>query len=460
MTSGSAISTEFDRHPIGVPRTRLFAGPPRAVLVELALALAAVAAVVLALVGFHWHPVAVVRAVVIVVLALSHIESSAVLLRLRHDLASPPRINAVGVWIVAGIVCLPLSYAAAIVPLLSGYQAIRGDPDSQVRPGLLFGVSSATLAGGCAALGVRDLHPTASTQYGGRVALTVIVAVTIFVVVAEALGALLRYLMLAERSWRASLPSADYCALQLAIMVLGALTGLTVLNSIFLAPAALVLIELIRRSSTVSQLQVAATTDAKTGLLNVAAWEVLAQRELLRAKRDRTPGAVLLLDLDHFKKLNDTLGHLRGDIALRAVAETLKRELRGYDAVARFGGEEFVVFLNDLPIEGAAVVAERILTRIRNLSISGSDATSERYHLTASIGLASYPELGTTVSELLEAADLALYGAKHAGRDRIGRAGSDHDPSRGTDRPVSAGHNSETPVLQDGFGPGGAREAS
>ena len=129
------------------------------------------------------------------------------------------------------------------------------------------------------------------------------------------------------------------------------------------------------------------------------------------------PARFLLMDLDHFKRVNDTAGHLAGDAALKAIGDALKRELRGYDAVARFGGEEFVVFLDDIGIEDARQVAERILSRIRALVITGDGAG--KISLTASIGLAAYPEHGQDLAELVEQADTALYAAKRAGRDRV-----------------------------------------
>jgi diguanylate cyclase (GGDEF)-like protein len=188
----------------------------------------------------------------------------------------------------------------------------------------------------------------------------------------------------------------------------------------WLTPAVLILMLLLQRSSLVSQLQVAATTDTKTGLLNATAWQELAQRQLLRARRDESPCAVMLLDLDHFKRVNDTLGHLSGDRALKAVAEALKRELRGYDAVARFGGEEFVVFLNDVSLADARQVAQRTIERVRGVVIAGQDPNGPECRLTASIGLSAYPLHGTDLTDLLEAADVALYGAKRDGRDRVG----------------------------------------
>ena len=171
------------------------------------------------------------------------------------------------------------------------------------------------------------------------------------------------------------LPEREEISLELGTLVLGLLTAETIVVQPWLTPLVLLVMVLLQRSSLVSQLELAAATDAKTGLLNAAAWQELAQRELVRSQHARSPCAVLLLDLDHFKAVNDTLGHLAGDSALRAIGEALQRELRGYDAVARFGGEEFVVFLHDVTLEDALEVAERTLSRIRNLVITNPDGT-------------------------------------------------------------------------------------
>ncbi|MDN5749507.1 MAG: GGDEF domain-containing protein, partial [Pseudonocardia sp.] len=130
----------------------------------------------------------------------------------------------------------------------------------------------------------------------------------------------------------------------LAAVALGSAPGLVAL----VLPPILVL----HRAVLVRQLEVQASTDAKTGLLNVATWQAAAMRALRRTQRSGTGAGVLILDLDHFKVVNDTHGHLAGDDVLAAVATQLRQGVREQDLVGRFGGEEFVVLLPDLPVGG------------------------------------------------------------------------------------------------------------
>ena len=119
------------------------------------------------------------------------------------------------------------------------------------------------------------------------------------------------------------------------------------------------------------------------------------------------------LDLDHFKAVNDTCGHLAGDAVLRAVADCLKHELRGYDAVGRSGGEEFVAFLPGVTPEIALTIGERVRHRISTLDFA------DGLQVTASIGVAHFPSDAGELDALLAAADAALYSAKATGRDRV-----------------------------------------
>jgi diguanylate cyclase (GGDEF)-like protein len=122
--------------------------------------------------------------------------------------------------------------------------------------------------------------------------------------------------------------------------------------------------------------------------------------------------------MDHFKQINDTHGHLAGDDALRAVGEALADELRGYDAVGRFGGEEFVALLPEVGVDDAPGVAERVRRRIESLRVvDGADA--RHVPLSASVGVAVYPRHGTELDALIRSADQALYAAKDAGRNVV-----------------------------------------
>jgi diguanylate cyclase (GGDEF)-like protein len=171
----------------------------------------------------------------------------------------------------------------------------------------------------------------------------------------------------------------------------------------------------------VDQFRQASRTDPKTGLVNGAAWSELAAKELARARRQRHGLAVLMVDLDNFKAVNDAHGHLAGDEVLRAVAATLSAEVRAYDAVGRFGGEEFVVLLSGVDTASATSAAERLRARIRALDVGvgGASGNTRITGLTASVGCVASPTAAGSVDELVGAADSALYEAKRAGRDRV-----------------------------------------
>jgi len=158
-----------------------------------------------------------------------------------------------------------------------------------------------------------------------------------------------------------------------------------------------------------------ALRDGLTGLLNHAAFHERLQEEVARARRAHQPLTLILSDLDDFKAINDTYGHLEGDRLLRAFADLLRRHIRSSDIAARYGGEEFAIVLPGLGAEEAVRVAERIRTasRARPLIWVGSVPIST----TVSLGVASYPDHGEDPVELLRRADEALYRAKRAGKD-------------------------------------------
>jgi diguanylate cyclase (GGDEF)-like protein len=176
---------------------------------------------------------------------------------------------------------------------------------------------------------------------------------------------------------------------------------------------AILVIVVLRRSALVHELQVQATRDAKTGLLNAGAWRAEADRELVRAERIDAPLTVLMIDLDHFKDLNDAHGHQAGDVALKAVADCITEALRGYDAVGRFGGEEFIALLADADATQAESVAKRLCERIRGLRLAHGGA------VTASIGVGVGRSGLHGLDDLITVADQALYAAKNTGRDRV-----------------------------------------
>jgi len=154
-------------------------------------------------------------------------------------------------------------------------------------------------------------------------------------------------------------------------------------------------------------------TDALTGLRNMRWLDEAAPQETARSLRSGSNIGVLLLDLDHFKLVNDSGGHAAGDQVLREVARVLRSVVRTGDDVVRFGGEEFLVLLHESGPEGALRVAEEI-----RAALSHGKALVNGVNVTASIGVAVFPMHGSTLDDVIRVADLAMYDAKAAGRDR------------------------------------------
>jgi diguanylate cyclase (GGDEF)-like protein len=161
--------------------------------------------------------------------------------------------------------------------------------------------------------------------------------------------------------------------------------------------------------------------DPKTGLLNAATWEREAAAEVVRAVRTQSPLAIAMVDIDKFKNINDTYGHLTGDQVLKEIANALSELLRDYDLAGRFGGEEFSLLLPQTRAVDAFRIAERVRASIAGLSIIAPGATGgERVQVTVSIGVAALDSGSKReLSELVAAADAALYRAKGGGRDQV-----------------------------------------
>ncbi len=164
-----------------------------------------------------------------------------------------------------------------------------------------------------------------------------------------------------------------------------------------------------------------AVTDELTGLSNNRRFQELITKEAERAGRFGHELSLIMLDLDDFKQINDTYGHLQGDNVLRMVGRVLHLESRGVDEPARYGGEEFVVALPETGLEGALDLAERIRARIESERVSRAGGAGA-VNITASIGAASMPGSADGAQALIAAADAALYEAKRAGKNRVASA--------------------------------------
>jgi diguanylate cyclase (GGDEF)-like protein len=161
------------------------------------------------------------------------------------------------------------------------------------------------------------------------------------------------------------------------------------------------------------QMQQQALTDGLTGCFNRRFFEIQLERDLHLATRMRQPVSLILIDIDHFKRVNDTHGHDAGDTALRILSSELREEVRGVDTAARYGGEEFAIILPQAGPEGALAVAERLRMRIERTEVPGVGV------ITASLGIATFPLHASSRELLVTAADRALYQAKRTGRNRV-----------------------------------------
>jgi diguanylate cyclase (GGDEF)-like protein len=161
-----------------------------------------------------------------------------------------------------------------------------------------------------------------------------------------------------------------------------------------------------------------ATLDVLTGVLNRRHFFVLAESELARVQRYNHSLAVVMLDIDHFKAINDAYGHLMGDRVLQSVASACRSQVRTVDLLGRYGGEEFIFLLPETDLQGALQTAERLRATIAQIPVVIDGST---LHLSVSVGIAVHHagDGAPTLDMLVERADQAMYQAKHAGRDRV-----------------------------------------
>lgn len=164
--------------------------------------------------------------------------------------------------------------------------------------------------------------------------------------------------------------------------------------------------------SNIDHLYELATIDEKTGVYNHKFFKTISEMELDKAKRKIGPLSILIIDLDNFKRLNDTYGHLAGDEVLKRLGFVLKNNTRKYDIVSRFGGEEFIILLPNTKIKRAKVVCDRMRRQVQN------DRELKKYSVTFSGGLTEYKK-GDSVKKMQLRADKAVYLAKKKGKNRI-----------------------------------------
>ncbi|WP_260195820.1 GGDEF domain-containing protein [Actinophytocola gossypii] len=334
------------------------------------------------------------------------------------------QIDLVGIWSFAGVVVLPVHLAllGIVLSRVQRYVVAR-------RPlfRFMFSTSSVLLAAVVAhevvtAFGVRTWSRSTVLDSVSEFGILMLAGFVYFSVQAAIVGVGIVLLSTTRPTLRTVLGTKDDNELEALTIALGAVTAVLLVNM----PAALAIIVVVsvigNRIAEVRQLQVDVRTDPKTGLLNIRGWREDAERALARVERAHNSAAVLMVDLDHFKSINDTWGHPAGDDMLEYVAHALRGATRPGDIIGRFGGEEFVVFLPDADVDEAKLAGERIRRMISELHVPTTDKRGGPVAITnrtASIGVAVHPEHAKGLGELLQAADAAVYEAKENGRDQV-----------------------------------------
>jgi diguanylate cyclase (GGDEF)-like protein len=212
-----------------------------------------------------------------------------------------------------------------------------------------------------------------------------------------------------EATWGGMLFGRENVVLDWGELCTGVLLGIATALHPVLAAIALTPVILLQRGMLHDQLSAAARLDAKTQLLNAVTWEREAAGEISRAVRTKSTLSVMLLDLDHFKPINDRFGHLAGDDVLRAVAQVLQSQTREYDLCARFGGDEFAILLPHSDVAEAERTAERIRRHVAGIAVP---VGPEYVRVSVSVGVAELTSPTQDVTDLLAAADSELYKAK------------------------------------------------
>jgi diguanylate cyclase (GGDEF)-like protein len=364
-------------------------------------------------------------------LGVAQQEMSRQIERVRRWMAGQTHVNVASVWFVAGAALLNPGWAALLAVGLYTHLWWRVWRQVRNRPMHRVIASTALIMLSCYAAsyavhasGLGDLAQMPEGVQGTGI---VLLAAATLELVNLVLAAAAIFLYTHTRSMADVLGTWSDNAFELVTLCLGGLTALALAYQPILVMLVFPPLVMLHRLVLLKQLEVAAATDEKTGLFNAFGWRDLAARELARAQRSRSACGVLMVDLDHFKRVNDTYGHLAGDSVLKAVGELLRKEVRDYDVVGRFGGEEFAVLLPDITEHHAIAIAERIRAAVTKLTV---DVEVEDHRvatvsgLSVSIGVAVCPDSGAVVDRLLMAADTALYKAKNDGRNTVVSVGS------------------------------------
>lgn len=355
--------------------------------------------------------------------ATSHIQLTQRQEERRRSRTRNVLIDLIAVWVFPAVLVLPATLAVLLVVLI---RVQRWFTARRPVHNFVFSSISHALAAALAGLtyvwlGPADWHTMTALGSLREFGLILVAAAVYEGVQVLYVGGILALSMRAP-SVRNVLGSKADNTLEAITTGLGAVTAV-VLVTLPPAVAIMAVVTVVfNRLAELEQLQDDVVTDPKTGLLNMRGWSEAAERALNRVRRGGGSLAVLMVDLDHFKWINDTYGHPAGDDAIAAVAQALRRVTRPFDIVGRYGGEEFLVLLPDADGVAALVAAERVRETISSLRIATTDKRGRQAMIigrTASLGIAVFPEHARTLDGLLQSADAAVYDAKEGGRDQV-----------------------------------------
>jgi len=413
----------------------LWSLPARAVAVVLTVEAVAVAVVLSSAVTPL--PGEAALAVFVVLLSVVHTELATGIERIRRRTAATSYFDLSSVWTFAAALLLPTLLTAGVVVAVYTHLWRRvWRPAKVALHRQVYTTATVVLAAAAAHTAVRSVGglPEGPDDLGGIFAIGL--AILSYITVSTTLVAGAISLSSGPTGLRDLFGRLDDNVLKIATLCMGALAAVALTAAPGLVALALPPILVLHRAVLVRHLEQVASTDSKTGLLTNAAWRTEAARTVGRMQRASRAVAVLILDLDHFKTVNDVHGHLAGDDVLAAVATQLRTGVREHDVVGRFGGEEFVVLLRDLPTGQAGrtemfAVAERLRRRIAGLDVvvDTADGVLTVNGLSISVGGAAFPADGAALEQVMRVADASLYAAKRAGRNLVRIAGPAEIPT-------------------------------
>jgi diguanylate cyclase (GGDEF)-like protein len=364
---------------------------------------------------------------VLVCAALIYQEAARSIERVREACAEgEPYNHLLSVWLFASVLLLPPALTAVLITVGYLHAYLRVYRRRALVYRKVFSAATVVIACVGAHLVLAVIYPGTTHPYApvlaGPVGLAAVVA-------AAAVYRLVNYALVVtailatnlDRPARSALGNAIDQLMMAGAVGLGGGVAVVMTTQPWLTPLLVLTVLGLHMGLLVPQFREASRNDSKTGLFNSMFWANLVAEEMDNARRFDGTMAVLVIDLDHFKRVNDRHGHLAGDAVLLAVSETIKQSVRAHDIVGRYGGEEFAVALPGITANAVVPAAERIRAAIADMRVTIVDLDGvERVvsGLTASIGAGVFPDHGTDRTTLVRNADAALYEAKAEGRDR------------------------------------------